>query len=112
MSNEPYRQIGQNIKNIRRRAGLTQHDLGELLGVTFQQVQKYEAGTNRIPAFYLFTLKHALGIPLGLFFDRVQMPGAPAPDLRRVLVERIYKIRDRHTLARLHRVTEALLGEE
>ena len=43
------REIGARIRQARRLRGLSQSDLGRLLGVTFQQVQKYERGTNRVP---------------------------------------------------------------
>lgn len=48
---------------------LTQDQLGQLLGLTFQQVQKYEKGMNRISAGRLFELGKALGVPVSYFFD-------------------------------------------
>ena len=57
--------------------GLTQERLGELLGVTFQQVQKYERGTNRIGAGRLWRLAAILDVPVAWFFeDLVETPGA------------------------------------
>ncbi len=49
--------------------GLNQTELGEALGVTFQQLQKYEKGANRISASRLFDLSHVLDVPIGFFFD-------------------------------------------
>ncbi len=49
--------------------GLTQEKLGDALGLTFQQVQKYERGTNRIGASRLFHLSQLLSVPVSFFFD-------------------------------------------
>ncbi len=54
--------IAAVIREARLAAGLTQADLGQLLGVTFQQVQKYEKGTNRVPASAYPVLIGALGL--------------------------------------------------
>ena len=51
--------------------GLNQTELGEALGVTFQQIQKYEKGANRISASRLFDLSRVLDVPLSFFFDDV-----------------------------------------
>jgi transcriptional regulator with XRE-family HTH domain len=52
---------------------MSQEKLGEALGLTFQQVQKYERGVNRIGASRLFDLARVLDVPIGFFFD--DMPG-------------------------------------
>jgi transcriptional regulator with XRE-family HTH domain len=49
--------------------GMSQEKLGEHLGLTFQQVQKYEKGVNRIGASRLFDLAHVLGVPVQFFYD-------------------------------------------
>ena len=49
--------------------GLSQEKLGEALNLTFQQVQKYERGTNRISAGRMFQLSRALNVPIDFFFD-------------------------------------------
>ena len=51
--------------------GMSQEKLGEMLGLTFQQVQKYEKGTNRIGASRLFELARILGVPVQYFYDEV-----------------------------------------
>jgi transcriptional regulator with XRE-family HTH domain len=61
--------IGMNLRHLRRQAGLTQLDIGKSLDVTFQQVQKYEAGQNRLPIEKLYLLKHLYKIPYEDFFN-------------------------------------------
>lgn len=63
------KKIGQRVRARRLEIGMSQERLAELLGVTFQQVQKYEKGTNRIAASRLFDISLALGKPVGDFFD-------------------------------------------
>jgi transcriptional regulator with XRE-family HTH domain len=53
--------IGARMRTRRRQLGLSQSDLAERLGVSFQQVQKYERGANRVAASTLLTAAHALG---------------------------------------------------
>ena len=60
----------------RKLMRMSQHDLAERLGVTFQQVQKYERGTNRVSASTLFGVAQFLGVPVGFFFEGI--PGASA----------------------------------
>jgi transcriptional regulator with XRE-family HTH domain len=69
-------QIGRNIKAIRTRAGLTQETLGESLGVSFQQIQKYERGSNRVSAGALVHFQKALGCDLKDFFEGIDIDGA------------------------------------
>jgi transcriptional regulator with XRE-family HTH domain len=59
--------------------GMSQERLGELLGLTFQQVQKYEKGVNRIGAGRLFEIARILGVPIYFFYESVteQLAGAP-----------------------------------
>lgn len=61
--------IGSRIRLRRTLMGLSQESLGEALGVTFQQVQKYERGVNRVSASRLFELAQVLDVPVGFFYD-------------------------------------------
>ncbi|PKP81240.1 MAG: DNA-binding protein [Alphaproteobacteria bacterium HGW-Alphaproteobacteria-18] len=63
------RVVGQSIRRRRRELKLTQEKLGELLGLTFQQVQKYEKGVNRVSAGRLFEVAGVLGVPVSYFFE-------------------------------------------
>jgi transcriptional regulator with XRE-family HTH domain len=61
--------VGQNIRIHRLDEGLTQTDLAKRIGVTFQQVQKYEEGRNRVGGSRLFKIADALELPLSTFFE-------------------------------------------
>jgi transcriptional regulator with XRE-family HTH domain len=61
--------VGRNIRIHRINKGLTQTDLGKRIGVTFQQVQKYEQGTNRVGGGRLFKIADVLGLPISAFFE-------------------------------------------
>lgn len=60
--------VGALIKMRRIALGMTQANLGEHLGITFQQVQKYERGQNRLGASRLFDMSRALSVPVEFFF--------------------------------------------
>ena len=60
--------VGAQIAVYRKLAGMSQEALGHAVGVTFQQVQKYERGTNRIGASRLFAIGQALDVPVSVFF--------------------------------------------
>ena len=61
--------VGGRVRLRRTVLGLSQEKLGAALGLTFQQVQKYERGTNRIGASRLFELSRVLDVPVGFFFE-------------------------------------------
>lgn len=73
--------VGTRVRSRRTLLGLSQQKLGAELGLTFQQVQKYEQGTNRIGASRLYELSQILGVPVGYFFD--DMPGEITGDTPR-----------------------------
>ena len=61
-------EVGQRIRARRMAKGMSQTDLGNLLGVTFQQVQKYEKGVNRVGAGRLVRVAESLEVPVSFFF--------------------------------------------
>ncbi|HUQ35850.1 MAG TPA: helix-turn-helix transcriptional regulator [Aestuariivirga sp.] len=65
--------VGSRIRMRRQLISMSQEKLGELLGITFQQVQKYEKGSNRISASRLFYAAKILGVPVQAFFE--DLPG-------------------------------------
>lgn len=64
--------VGNRIRLRRTLLGLSQEKLGEALGLTFQQIQKYERGANRVGASRLYDLARVLDVPIGFFFDDMQ----------------------------------------
>lgn len=65
--------VGQRLRQRRTLLGMSQEKLGEAVGLTFQQIQKYERGANRIGASRLFQLGQVLDVPVSYFFE--DMPG-------------------------------------
>ncbi len=66
--------VGARIRLRRTLMGMSQERLGEALGLTFQQVQKYERGVNRVGASRLFDLSRVLDVPISFFFDDMPEP--------------------------------------
>jgi transcriptional regulator with XRE-family HTH domain len=62
-------QVGARMRARRLVLGISQEDLGKAVGVSFQQIQKYEKGANRIGASRLQKLAHALQVPISYFFE-------------------------------------------
>jgi len=60
--------VGKRIRLRRVQRGLSQTELGQKLGVTFQQIQKYENGANRVSCSRLYETANALEVPIGFFF--------------------------------------------
>jgi transcriptional regulator with XRE-family HTH domain len=61
--------VGTQLKSRRTILGMSQHKLAEIVDITFQQIQKYERGANRISASRLFQISRALDVPISYFFD-------------------------------------------
>lgn len=61
--------VGSRVRMRRNLVGYSQEKLGELLGLTFQQVQKYEKGTNRVSASRLYQIGKILSVPVQFFYD-------------------------------------------
>lgn len=103
--------VGHRVRVRRTLLGLSQDKLGQAIGLTFQQVQKYERGSNRISASRLFDLARILDVSVGYFFDDIDEPSAakglaepaepfgPDPLTKRETLELVrayYRIRDPH----------------
>ena len=69
------RKVGQRVRSRRLEIGMSQERLAELLGVTFQQVQKYEKGVNRIAVSRMWDISVALEMPVSRFFEGVGARG-------------------------------------
>jgi transcriptional regulator with XRE-family HTH domain len=124
-------QVGARVRLRRNMLGLSQEKLGEAIGLTFQQVQKYERGANRIGASRLHELSRVLDVPVSFFFDDLDPVRAPAipggfaeppaeafeaDPLRRQetveLVEAYYAIEDATVRRRLQELAKALAASE
>lgn len=79
--------VGKRIRQRRWLIGMTQQKLAELVGIKFQQIQKYETGANRVSASRLWDIGDAMGVPVAFFFDglegiqdekSVMSPGVPS----------------------------------
>lgn len=66
--------VGGRVRLRRMLLGMSQEKLGERLGLTFQQIQKYEKGVNRIGASRLFEMARVLGVPVQFFYDDLNSP--------------------------------------
>ena len=124
--------VGTRIRQRRTLLGLSQSKLAEAIGLTFQQVQKYERGTNRVGSSRMFEIARVLGVPVAYFFEDMGRdvaargrqhalghvgaePAAEGPDplMKRETLELVrayYKITDRRVRRRLFEMTKALAG--
>ena len=95
--------VGQRARDKRNERGLSQTEVANALGVTFQQVQKYERGTNRVGASRLYDLAKILGAPVQYFFEGLENQlSTPEDDAENIvhliepdrveLVEAYYKV--------------------
>jgi transcriptional regulator with XRE-family HTH domain len=113
--------VGARLRQRRMLLGISQEQLAEMLGLTFQQVQKYERGTNRVSASRLFQLARSLDTPITWFFEDIESDRAAAktaseseeadPMSRRETLElvRVYsRIDDRKVRKKLYEMAKAL----
>jgi transcriptional regulator with XRE-family HTH domain len=118
--------VGSRVRLRRTLLGMSQEKLGEAIGLTFQQVQKYERGANRVGASRLYDLSRVLDVPVSFFFEEMApvIPAAenePAsatpgrhesdPMMKRETLELVrayYKIPDQHVRRRLFDLAKAL----
>ena len=121
--------VGARLRQRRKLLGMNQTKLGSSIGLTFQQVQKYEKGTNRISASRLYALSGTLDVPIEYFFSdmptavaassptlvggRAKKPPSYEPDPMTTretleLVRAYYKIEDVNVRNRLRELAKAL----
>lgn len=83
--------VGARIRQQRTLLGMSQEKLGQAVGITFQQIQKYEKGSNRIGASRMWQFAQALGVPVASFFEGLQESGktkkGDEPEVKRELLE-------------------------
>lgn len=73
-------EVGRRLRTHRITKGMSQTDLGRRAGVTFQQVQKYEKGSNRVSMGRLQKMATALGVPMTVFYDSLDASVEKKPD--------------------------------
>jgi transcriptional regulator with XRE-family HTH domain len=74
--------IGARVRMRRILVGMSQEKLGDALGITFQQIQKYEKGTNRISVSRLHQIAGILGVPVSTFYDGAPVAGETGSGMR------------------------------
>src|ERR1700693_2634412 len=80
--------VGARIRERRIMLGLTQQQLAEMIGVTYQQAHKYERGINRVSAGRLFEIARVLSVPVGYFYEGIGEEGVrPVMQRERLLLE-------------------------
>jgi transcriptional regulator with XRE-family HTH domain len=72
--------VGKRLRHRRWMVGMTQGELADVVGIRFQQVQKYESGANRVSASRLWDIAQALEVPIAYFFQGLDEKGAENPD--------------------------------
>jgi transcriptional regulator with XRE-family HTH domain len=117
-------QVGNRVRIRRMLIGMSQEKLGDLLGLTFQQVQKYEKGINRIGAGRLFEIARILDVPINFFYDGVGVPSDGVGEARAPVMEFVssteglqlslafMKIRDPKVRKRMLDLVKSLAEEE
>ena len=110
------RHVGARIRERRILLGLTQQQLAELIGVTYQQAHKYERGVNRVSAGRLFQIANVLSVPMSYFYEGIG-EGEPQPitPRERMVLEIARNFtgieNERHQEA-LHQLARALAAEQ
>jgi transcriptional regulator with XRE-family HTH domain len=121
--------VGSRVRMRRKMMGMSQEKLGERLGITFQQIQKYENGVNRIGASRLHLISRALNVPIEFFYEGVPEEGgtgrgrssaAAVPDVSTFLatsdavdlMKAFVQIKDRGVRRRIVKLAEELAKGE
>lgn len=110
--------VGARVRLRRNLLGFSQTDLGKMLGITFQQIQKYERGSNRIAASRLYRMGQVLDVPVAYFFDGLES-GKVSPEMAVVtvllaeretpgLIRAYYQIKDHRLRKRALELLKAL----
>jgi transcriptional regulator with XRE-family HTH domain len=107
--------IGRHIRFYRLRKGMSQSALAKSIGVSFQQVQKYENGTNRVPGTRLIHIARALATPVGAFFGESQADVISAVALagdRQAfkLIEAFSRLKDERVRLAVLQIVESMAG--
>jgi len=88
------KEIGEKIRLLRKHAGLSQERLAELVGVSFQQIQKYESGSTMLNTDKLQRVANALKVPASAFFDENTYEKPPLSDREKKLIKALRSLDD------------------
>lgn len=106
--------VGKKLKNLRVLRGLTQTDVAKGLSISFQQVQKYELGRNRISASKLFEIANILNVPPAYFFEGLDQSAddsTPVIDEETARIAAVFsKIQDDRLKAQIRSFIDAVAG--
>lgn len=80
--------VGKRIRHRRWMIGMTQQQLGDKVGIKFQQIQKYETGMNRVSASRLWDIADTLGVTISFFFEGLTEGDAPATATNDMMAEK------------------------
>ncbi len=105
------RQIGQNLRRLRECAGQSQSAVAQALGITFQQYQKYENGSNRLSSSRLFILQSHFGVPYECFFEGLAKADTAQPKRRTdfmtlKIAKKVSGIKDKTTKVKIDRMID------
>ncbi len=101
-------EIGQRIKLYRQKAGLTQESLGELVGVTFQQIQKYERGITKLNIDKLQRIAEALSVPVPALIEAEEATHIFLTSQEKKLIEMYRRMNDEIIKECLFKIMEKL----
>ena len=90
--------VGKRVRHRRWMVGMTQQQLGDIVGIKFQQIQKYETGMNRISASRLWDIAQALDVSISFFFEGLEDEAAPSAQAAADLPERGDLLADKEAL--------------
>ncbi len=108
--------VGSRLRALRIRRGQSQANLADKLGLTFQQVQKYESGANRISASKLFAISSIMGVRPDYFFEGLEYTGGGGTaevDLKAIRIAIMFaKISDKNIKKCLYGMIKALVTSD
>lgn len=104
--------VGETIRKLRTEANLTLSELGQMVGISHQQMQKYEVGTNRLSAGMLHSVAEVLKVPIASLFETITETEKPKPaiqSLREQIAHRCMRTDDKQKLEQVYAVIKVLV---
>jgi len=104
------KEIGEKVRLLRKHAGMTQEKLAELVGVSFQQIQKYENGSTKLNTDKLQQVAMALKVPASVFFGEDTYEKSPLSDREKKLVKAFRSLGDEDMQDSLVKLLQKAIG--